>query len=214
MPKEKSPSTSKSSLKDKRTTQLENLKEVIKEMSNELEKLRGERKKQLDLLKSETQGLYEELDKLSKKAPSEEVTHLALENINYLIDETKKFLEDDAIIQRIKPFVAAGDNPQLRDAVLVLRQVMQGLQRYDASVLPRTNAVKELLSEARALREVLQIYLEKNHVIESKGTDSFLSDSAKRALNKDWFSGTFEAFRYEKLDEIDIKKYFSDRDKA
>ena|SRR5947207_216805 len=87
-------------------------------------------KQACELLESESEGLYEEIDKLCKKAPSESVTNLQVNAVNGFIKRSKKLLEGDPIIDEVTVFVAAGDNPEYRDVVTVLRQVNQGLERF------------------------------------------------------------------------------------
>lgn len=82
------------------------------------------------MLESEAKGLYDEMDKLAKKTPVETVTDLQLKAINNLITKAKELLSNDIIIADVTIFVAAGDNPQYRDVVTVLRQVIQGLNRF------------------------------------------------------------------------------------
>jgi len=82
------------------------------------------------LLESEVEGLYEEMDKLAKKSAVDAVTELQLKAINSLITKSKQLLSDDVIIGEVMPFVPAGDNPEYRDVVTVLRQLLQGLQRF------------------------------------------------------------------------------------
>ena len=75
-------------------------------------------------------GLYDEIDKLCKKAPAEPATDLAVEEINRVIGAVKELLQGDPFIANIKPFVPAGENPELRDALMVLRLLMQGMRRH------------------------------------------------------------------------------------
>jgi hypothetical protein len=82
-------------------------------------------------LKSVLQGYYGELDKLSKKAPADEVTELALKRINDLIKQCKELLQGDPFIDSIDQFVAAGERPEHRDALLVLRDLQQGIARFE-----------------------------------------------------------------------------------
>ena len=83
-------------------------------------------------LKSFTQGLYEEMDKLQKKAPSAGVSDLATKRVNRAIRDAKELMgEHDAYISELSEFVPAGDNPEVRDAVLVLREILQALERLD-----------------------------------------------------------------------------------
>jgi len=86
-----------------------------------------------DMLESELSGLYEEMDKLAKKAPNEPVTDLQLKILNNLIRKAKYLLSKDTIINEVEIFVAAGNNPEYRDVLVVLRQIRQGMDRYKVS---------------------------------------------------------------------------------
>ena len=82
-------------------------------------------------LKSVLKGYYDEMDKLSKKAPADQVTELALRRTNDLIRQCKELLQGDSFIDSIDLFVAAGERPEHRDVLLVLRDLMQGIERYE-----------------------------------------------------------------------------------
>lgn len=88
-------------------------------------------KNSYELVDSELQGVYDEIDKLCKKAPNEPITNLQLGVVNRLIAKSKRLLDDDRIVGEISSFVAAGDNPEYRDVLTVLRQLRQGLQRFE-----------------------------------------------------------------------------------
>ncbi len=194
----------------RRAEQAAELDKVLADLREQRSNLRTKQKKQLELLTSAVKGHYEEMDKLSKKAPAEKVTDLALGEINYTIEETKKLLDDDVFIQRLNVFVAAGDNPELRDAVLVLRQLLQGLARYDANLRPRQDKLKVAIDEAVGIREVLKMFIENGHIA-NKNDDS-LSYSTKENLPKDWFHGSYpNNFLFDRLDEMNIEEYFSER---
>jgi poly-D-alanine transfer protein DltD len=98
----------------------------------EIEKLRIGMKVRpaFDMLQSELTGLYDEMDKLAKKAPNEPITDLQLKILNSFIRKAKYLLSKDTIINEVEIFVAAGNNPEYRDVVTVLRQIRQGLERY------------------------------------------------------------------------------------
>lgn len=83
-----------------------------------------------DLLTSELDGIYDEVDKLCKKAPREPASDLQTKVVNGLICKTKHFLTGDGMIDEISPFIPAGDNPEYRDTLTVLRQLRQGLSRF------------------------------------------------------------------------------------
>jgi poly-D-alanine transfer protein DltD len=132
--------------KEKNRLEAEKKKKEAAERAREREKLRKEEFKRrhtelqeyqsvkaaYKLLLSEVEGLYEEMDKLAKKAPNEPMTALQLKIINSFIRKSKKLMSGDTIIDEVEVFVSAGDNPEYRDAVTVLRQVRQGLDRYKA----------------------------------------------------------------------------------
>jgi len=83
-------------------------------------------------LKSFTQALYDEMDKLQKKAPSAGLSDLATKRVNRAIKDAKELMaEYDAYVTELSEFVPAGDNPEVRDAVLVLREILQALERLD-----------------------------------------------------------------------------------
>ena len=93
-----------------------------------LEYLQGTRTR-WTLLNSVLDGLYTEFEKLTKKSPADEITNLALKRINVVIKDAKGLLKDDSYVDSIDPFVAAGDLPQLRDALMILRELKQGMER-------------------------------------------------------------------------------------
>jgi hypothetical protein len=82
------------------------------------------------LLKSELDGIYEEIDKLCKKAPREPASDLQTKVVNRLIKRNKRFLVGDSMIDEMSSFIPAGDNPEYRDVLTVLRQLRQGLSRF------------------------------------------------------------------------------------
>ena len=105
------------------------------EQQERVEQLRRgmQMKEAYHVLQSEIAGLYDEMDKLAKKAPNEPVTNLQLKIVNSFIRKAKLLLTGDNIIDEVEIFVSAGDNPEYRDVVTVLRQVRQGLERFKRS---------------------------------------------------------------------------------
>ena len=132
-----------------------------------------EEKKRIDILKtqlgyknayelvdSELQGVYDEIDKLCKKAPNEPITNLQLGVVNRLIEKSKRLLDGDRIVGEISSFVAAGDNPEYRDVLTVLRQLRQGLQRFKVkySLMWRDDPKDELSELGVEVDDVLDIF--------------------------------------------------------
>jgi len=117
--------------------ELRKAKEQKKKEKEEMEQQLLEKRKQeiktrirWEQISSELNGLYQEIDKIYKKAPEEPISVLTLENVNNLIKDTKEIVKDDPYIDRVKEFVPAGDNPEYRDVIIVLRQLRQGLDRF------------------------------------------------------------------------------------
>src|SRR5207244_5124813 len=119
-----------------------------------------QKKQKVELLQSVSLGLYDEMDKLAKKAGADQVTDLALEQVNDFIRDAKALMTEDAYIQRYKEFVPAGDNPEYRDVVVVMRQLRQGLERLDTNVSLLQARWKVPLADAKGVRVAVQLMLE------------------------------------------------------
>lgn len=124
-----------------------------KEMEEQEKELQAKRKEHVKLkirweqISSELDGLYIEIDKLYRKAAAEQVSTLTVENVNVLIKDTKEIITADPYIDRIKAFVPAGDNPEYRDVIIILRQLRQGLDRIKTSYLPTNLLGQKSLSD-------------------------------------------------------------------
>jgi hypothetical protein len=105
----------------------------------------------LEQISSELDGLYEELDKIYKKAPEEQISSLTVENVNALIKDTKEIINEDPYIDRVKEFVPAGDNPEYRDVIMVLRQLKQGLKRFKEANFAMYHSLSDLTVQLEQL---------------------------------------------------------------
>ena len=85
-----------------------------------------------EMIKSELTGLYDEVDKLVRILPKEPITPLQLKIINDLIRKAKSLLAEDTAIDQVEMFVSEGGMPEYRDVMIVLRQIRQGLERFEA----------------------------------------------------------------------------------
>ncbi len=84
-----------------------------------------------EMIKSDLIGLYEEVDKLVKTLPKEPITPLQLKIANDLLGKAKALLSGDTTIDQIEIFVDAEMLPEYRDVIIVLRQIRQGLERFE-----------------------------------------------------------------------------------
>ena len=204
MAKERKPSKEELLTLERRNNQVGQLDEVIVALTKRLDDLRQKQKK-IDLLQSVSLGLYDELDKLAKKAAADLVTDLALEQVNDFIRDSKTLLAEDAYVQRQKEFVAAGDNPQHRDVVVVMRQLRQGLERFAADVNSLQERVGELLADAKGVHVAVDISLE--------GSEDVTPEDLKNnevTLTARWMKGNDfgKTFSFDLLDRTNIPNYF------
>lgn len=102
-------------------------------------------------ISSELGGLYMEIDKIYKKAPEEQISDLTVKNVNQLIKDTKDTIQGDPYIDRVKEFFPAGDNPEYRDVIIVLKQLRQGLDRFERSYFLRHESLSDLITDLEIL---------------------------------------------------------------
>ncbi len=200
-------SRSQSAINEKRAAQLVQIKEAFETLSTEIREIHENKTKKRQLLDSVSLGLYEEIDKLSKKAPSEPVTSLVLNQVNDVIRETKLLAVDDPYIQRLNEFVAAGDNPEHRDAVVVLRQIRQGLQRLEQSLKTLAARLSSKRKEARLIYVALTIF---NQEHSNVAEEDFTAYDVE--LPRNWRVGEHGDyyFNFDKLNGLDLTNYFLD----
>lgn len=85
-------------------------------------------------LTSYVENLYDEMDKLSRKSPKELASDLAVKHVNRAIRDAKALLTGfDEYVGDLAEFVAAGENPEVRDLVLVLGEIKGALSRADSA---------------------------------------------------------------------------------
>jgi hypothetical protein len=83
-----------------------------------------------EALFSYADGLYTEMDKLARKAPRESISDLAMTRVNRAIKEARAIAGPfDVYASDLAEFVAAGENAEVRDAVLVLGEIRSALER-------------------------------------------------------------------------------------
>lgn len=189
-----------------RSAKLSQLQSLIPDLDKKIERLRTADKSQLALLKSVSLGLYEEIEKLCKKAPAESLTDLALQQINDVIRETKELVTADTYVQRLNQFVSAGDNPELRDALMVLRQIRQGLERFQEHLAEETN--KAISKRDEALFVSLGVGLD----IEGEDVDRETLgnyENGGKIFNYWMTKGVNSEFNLALFDETDVIQYFN-----
>jgi hypothetical protein len=161
--------------------------------------------RQLLFFQSVESGLYLEIDKLTKKAPAEEVTHLLLKHVNDLIRQTKVLLAHDDYMKGLVQFVPAGDNPQYRDVILVLRQIHQALDRFKTSLSAEAQRTRGLIEEADTIQIATALFVHGN----TKPTKGDVANNIEEVSSKWFIDGHPYTFRFDKLDSINTTEYFA-----
>lgn len=194
-------------LLERRNQQLKVTQSIIVDIkSRSLELNRS--KQQHVLLSSVLEGLYEEIDKQCKKAPGELITDLGLEQVNDIIKAIKELAKDDLYVQKQKEFVSAGDNPQLRDVIIVLKQLAQGLEREKAAWSTRQSVIDDKLRQANTIEAALI------HFINSQEPNILERDIALQGVTPSsvWIivspNYPHPIFDWNKLDTTDLSSYF------
>lgn len=85
-----------------------------------------------EMIESELTGLYDEMDKLVKILPKEPITPLQLKITNDLLEKAKILLSEDTAFDQVEIFAREAGMPEYRDVIIVLRQIRQGLERFEA----------------------------------------------------------------------------------
>jgi len=169
-----------------------------------------------EALDSVLEGMYEEIEKLTKKKPIELATDLMVDQVNDIIEEIQKLITDDDYIKKLKTFVPAGDLPELRDVLFVLKQLQQGMKRFSEKLEKEKQQVDKLLHEALVVRIALELFqrdYRPSHgltfVVETREIVK-LSGFKVPEVPSPWATKAFGegSFDFNRLDYIDIEDYF------
>jgi hypothetical protein len=106
-------------------------------------------KERTNQLQNVTSGLYDEFDKQARKWPTMPVTERQLGRVNKLLGAVRELLqaENDDFVEGLEDFVPAGDLPETRDVVLVLREANDALFRFERIHEPEWRNVRRITAE-------------------------------------------------------------------
>lgn len=177
------------------------LNELLEINNEEREKLK-KTKQTLSLLESVSNGLYSETEKLCKKNPNLLATNLIVEQVNQVIKETKETIENDPYIERLKEFVPAGENPEIQDVVIVLKQILQGLLRYKGKPDENIKSFASDRTQMKILQTCIVTLIDDNEELDK-------SELEYGKYYNSWFDDTYpHYFNFSKLEETDLFDYF------
>ena len=131
----------------------------VETLSRRLRDARDLRRKTTDL-SNHLDGFYEEVDKLAKGKTLFEVTPLVMAEANQLIKDVKQVVAGDPFLDRVKEFVAAGNNPVYPDVVIALRTIRQSLARSAERLKDSEKDIDVRLTTARTIAAALHVYRE------------------------------------------------------
>lgn len=201
-------------LRSRTARQLEAANSAVAKVENEIAAVRNTEDRR-SALSSHLEGFYSEIDKLTKLTKGQAlipVTELMVNGMNEVVRDAKSIVSEDSYLDRIREFVAAGDNPTYPDVLVKARTVMGSLERFKARIEARGKHAEKMLREAKTIQFATRHYVE-NGVIPSKL--QVQEALGGQFVPSAWFvadGSEEESFDFDKLDRCDIDEYFGLRD--
>ena len=137
-----------------------------------------------------------------------------MEQVNSTLSEIQELMIDDRHIEKLKKFVPAGDLPEVRDVLFVLRQARQGMERFSKKLNQEKEKIGTLLLEAEAIKIALELFQQEysnddyhsSYEIETDDIQTLLGTS----VPNEWkiIKSVNSIFNFERLDYIEIVDYF------
>jgi hypothetical protein len=150
---------SRKRLQNRRRTQREAAKSAIGILQASLQRVKTHERER-KALEHHASGFYTEIDKLTKSKALLEVTPLMLDEVNEIIRNTKRLVEGDPHLDRIKEFVPAGNNPIYADVLVILRGVRQSLERGEETLRARERHIANVILRAETTVAALDCFIE------------------------------------------------------
>src|ERR1022692_1311562 len=132
-----------------RTKQLNLVRAAIEKLDEAADEAR-KKNKQREALLSHLRVFYSEMNNIAKGKGMSliPVAELMVTQINDAIADAKKLIEGDVYLDRVKPFISAGDPPSYPEVLLVARTVEEVLVRHDRDFDARLRAIQQKQNEA------------------------------------------------------------------
>jgi len=124
-----------------------------------------------------------------------------LEMVNETIRDTKSLNPPDTQLGRTSEFVAAGDNPEVRDVQLILTQVLKGQDRFERELSVLDKRLDHYYREAELIADCLKHFVHHNTELDRTEADNGADFS-------EWF-GYDKYFNFKKLDATDLAVHFN-----
>jgi hypothetical protein len=196
-----------------RTKQLDLVRAAIEKLDEAADEARKKNKRRKALL-SHLQTFYSEMNNIAKgKAMSLiPVAELMVTQINDAIADAKKLIEGDVYLDRVKPFISAGNPPSYPEVLLVAKTVEEVLIRQSSDFDARLGVIQQKQREVATVQAGLECAME--NVEYAVSTDE-IEERLEYAPDPNWITTDdegSEVFDLGRLDELDIGAYFAELD--
>jgi hypothetical protein len=202
-------------LRGKRELQLADAEKAIETLQDQLKAGRSFVRR-CDALLNHSDGFYQVVDKLAKGKALLEVTTLVMEQANDIIRDAKEIVKDDVYMDRIKEFVAAGDNPVYPDVLVSIRSVRDSLGRSRKARGARLRVLKGRLSKAQTLIGALAYFLNDEEADDDdrnyptkKAIMAYVDGDVSDSCFSRYRDSNEQYFDFETLDQRTVPEYLS-----
>jgi len=195
-----------------RRKQLNLVQAAIEKLDEAADEARKENKRHKALL-SHLRTFYSEMNNIAKgKAMSLiPVAELMVTQINDAIADAKKLVEGDVYLDRVKPFISAGNPPGYPEVLLVAKTVEEVLVRHGRDFDARLKGIEQKQHEAATVQAGLECAMENiEYAVSAREVEERLDDPDPRWITTD--DQDDEVFDLDRLDALDISAYFAESD--
>lgn len=196
-----------------RTEQLNLVRAAIEKLDEAADEARRKNKRRKALL-SHLRTFYSEMNNIAKgKAMSLiPVAELMVTQINDAIADAKKLIEGDVYLDRVKPFISAGNPPSYPEVLLVAKTVEEVLVRDGRDFDARLEAIEQKQNEAATVQAGLECAMENiEYAVSIDDVEARLDDTPEPSWTTTDDQGA-ELFDLGRLDTLDISAYFAEFD--
>lgn len=196
-----------------RTEQLSLVRAAIEKLAEAANEARKKNKQRKALL-SHLRVFYSEMNNIAKgKAMSLiPVAELMVTQINDAIADAKNLIEGDVYLDRVKPFIPAGNPPSYPEVLLVTKTVEEVLVRRGGDFDARLEVIQQKLHEASTVQAGLECAMENvEYAVSIDDIEARVDDAPDPSWTITDDQGN-EVFDLGRLEELDITAYFAEID--
>jgi hypothetical protein len=196
-----------------RTEQLNLVRAAIEKLDEAADEARNKNKQRKALL-SHLRTFYSEMNNIAKgKAMSLiPVAELMVTQINDAIADAKKLIEGDVYLDRVKPFISAGNPPSYPEVLLVAKIVEEVLVRQGDDFDARLEVIQHKQHEVTTVQAGLECAIENvEYAVPIDDVETRLDDAPDPSWTTTDDQGD-EVFDLDRLDELDISAHFAELD--